>query len=141
MPKPIEGLSGVFKKVLQLGSIATLAIALVGATAGYLVAQTNGVISALIGALVCFAFMALTAVSVWFGSRLSLAGFFGLVLGGWLLKLVLFFVLLATLRKADFIDGPVFFFTLVAAILAELAVDSVVFLKARVPIEPTTEKS
>jgi hypothetical protein len=141
MSKPIEGLSGVFKKVLLLGSIATFAIALVGATAGYLVAQTNGVISALIGALVCFAFMALTAVSVWFGSRLSLAGFFGLVLGGWLLKLVLFFVLLASLRKAEFIDGPIFFFTLVAAILAELAVDSVVFLKARVPIEPTTEKS
>lgn len=141
MAKPIDGLNGVFQRVLQLGSSATGAIALIGALIGYLVAQTNGMVSALIGAAVCFVFMALTALSVWFGSRLSLAGFFGLVLGGWLLKLLIFFVLMALLRRADFIDGPVFFFTLVAAILAELAVSSVVFLNARVPIVPSSEKS
>lgn len=99
-------------------------------------AGTNGLVSALIGAVVCFAFSAFTAASVYFGSRLSLGGFFGLVMGGWLLKLVLFFVIIAILRKADFISGPVFFFTLVAAILAGLGIDSMVFLKARISIEP-----
>ncbi|MFM6980695.1 MAG: hypothetical protein ACKOWE_04760 [Micrococcales bacterium] len=136
MSKPIEGLKGLFGRVLKLGSIFTVVIALAGAAIGYAVAGTNGLISALIGALVCFAFSAFTALSVYFGSRLSLGGFFGLVMGGWLLKLVLFFILIATLRNAEFINGPVFFFTLVAAILTGLAIDSVVFLKARIPIEP-----
>lgn len=136
MAKPIEGISGVFGTVLKLGGLITAGIAVVGALIGYVAAGSNGLVSALIGAAVCFAFTALTAVSVWFGSKLSLGGFFGLVLGGWLLKLVLFFVLIASLKGASFINGPVFFFTLVAAILSELGIDSYVFLKSRVPIEP-----
>lgn len=136
MAKPIEGMSGVFGSVLKLGSLVTLAIASVGATVGWVFAQSSGLVSAIIGAAVCLAFTSLTAFSIWFGSRLNLGGFFGLVLGGWLLKLVLFFVLIASLKGASFINGPVFFFTLVAAILAQLAIDSMVFLKARIPIEP-----
>jgi hypothetical protein len=129
------GLEGVFKKVLFLGAIATAAIALLGGIFGYLAASTNGLASALIGAAVCFAFTSLTALSVWFGSRLSIGGFFGVVLGGWIFKLVLFFILIAVLRHASFISGPTFFFTLVASVLAGLAIDSVVFLKARIPID------
>lgn len=131
---PPFGLAGVFKRVLALGSISVGAIAVVASILGWLIAGENGLVSALIGAAVCLAFTSLTAISVWFGSRLSLGGFFGLVMGGWLLKLVVFFILIAVLRKAEFIDGPVFFFTLVASILAGLAIDSWVFLKARIPV-------
>lgn len=137
MAKPIEGLDGVFKRVLQQGLIATLAIALIGAAVGFVVDGTTGLVSALIGAAVCFGFTSLTALSVWFGSRLTFAGFFGLVMGGWLLKLLLFFVIIAMIRQANFVNGPIFFFTIVAAILAGLAIDSLVFLKARISIEPS----
>lgn len=130
---PAYGLAGVFKKVLSLGSAAVAAIATVASIIGWLVAGTNGLVSALIGAAVCLVFTSLTALSIWFGSKLNLGGFFGLVMGGWLLKLVLFFVLVALLRKAEFINGPVFFFTLVASVLTGLAIDSWVFLKARIP--------
>jgi hypothetical protein len=41
---------------------------------------------------------------------------------------------IAALKGAEFINGPVLFFTLVAAILGTLAVDSVLVLKARIPV-------
>jgi uncharacterized membrane protein YhhN len=58
------------------------------------------------------------------------------VLGGWLLKVIGFVLLMGALKNADFISGPVLFFTLVASVMGTLAVDSVLVLKARIPIEP-----
>jgi hypothetical protein len=63
-----------------------------------------------------------------------LGGFFGLVLGGWLVKIIGFAFVIAALTEATFINGPVLFFTLVAAIFGTLAVDTVVVLKARIPV-------
>jgi hypothetical protein len=57
----------------------------------------------------------------------------GVVLGGWIVKLVGFMVLVASLRTADFIVGPVLFGSLVVSILGSLALDAIVFTKARIP--------
>lgn len=124
----------LFQRVLTLGSLLTGAIAVVGGLAGFMVAGLAGLVSALIGAALTLVFMSLTALSVWFGSKLPLGGFFGMVLGGWLIKIVGFAFAIAALKGADFINGPVLFFTLVAAILGTLAVDSVAALKARIPV-------
>ncbi|MEY4262835.1 MAG: hypothetical protein RLY88_543 [Actinomycetota bacterium] len=129
-----KALNGVFRSVLIQGSILTAAIAVVGGGIGFAVAGQPGLFSALIGAGLALAFVTLTAVSVWLGGKLPLGGFFGLVLGGWLLKLVGFILVIGALKGADFINGPVLFFTLVASILATLAVDSLVYLKARIPV-------
>ncbi|MFM2030471.1 MAG: hypothetical protein RI927_91 [Actinomycetota bacterium] len=126
--------NSLFQRVLTLGSLLTGAIALIGGLAGFLVAGLAGLVSALIGAALTLVFMSLTALSVWFGSKLPLGGFFGMVLGGWLIKIVGFAFVIAALKGADFINGPVLFFTLVAAILGTLAVDSVAALKARIPV-------
>lgn len=130
------GASEVFSKVISFSALAVGAIAIVASALGWIFAGINGVYSALIGAGVCLGFSLLTALSVKFGGQLNLGGFFAVVMGGWILKLVLFFILIAFLRRAEFINGPVFFFSLVAAILASLAIDSMVFLKARIAIEP-----
>jgi hypothetical protein len=129
-----KALNGVFRSVLIQGSILTAAIAVVGGGIGFAVAGQPGLFSALIGAGLALAFVTLTAVSVWLGGKLPLGGFFGLVLGGWLLKLVGFILVIGALKGADFINGPVLFFTLVASILGTLAVDSLVYLKARIPV-------
>lgn len=50
------------------------------------------------------------------------------------MKLVVFLVLAATLKDAEFIDGPVFFFTVVAAIVSTLVIDTRIALSARIPI-------
>jgi hypothetical protein len=126
--------SNLFSRVLRLGSALIGAIALVGGLAGYLVAGTAGLTSALIGASLTLVFVTLTALSVWLGGKLPLGGFFGVVLGGWLIKIVGFALVIASLKGADFINGPVLFFTLVAAILGTLAVDSILVLKARIPV-------
>ena len=128
--------SNLFKRVVVLGAGLVGAIALVGGIAGYLVAAMPGLVSGLIGAGLAFVFVTLTALSVWVGGKLPLGGFFGVVLGGWLLKVIGFVLLMGALKNADFISGPVLFFTLVASVMGTLAVDSVLVLKARIPIEP-----
>jgi hypothetical protein len=69
-----------------------------------------------------------------FGSRLGLNGFYALVLGGWLLKVLLFALLLGALQGATFISGPMFFFAVVASVLGGLAIDSYVVLNAKIPV-------
>lgn len=124
----------VFSKALKLSLILVLAVAAVGSGLGLVFAGLPGVWSALIGSGIALVFSALTILSIWIGGRLPLAGFYGLVLGGWIFKFVLFAVAVALLQRADFISGPVLFFAIVAAVLGGLAIDSFLVLKARIPV-------
>lgn len=123
----------LFKKVLNRGAILILAVAIVGGIAGVLIAGIPGLISALIGAAMALVFVSLTAVSVWLGGKLSLGGFFGVVLGLWILKLVGFIVLVMLLKGATFVVGPILFVNIVASVIGSLILDAVVVLKSRIP--------
>ena len=127
-------LSALFGRVLRLTSLSTLAIAVAGGAAGWFISGADGVLSAAIGAAMSLVFSGLTVLTVWLGGRYSLGIFFGAVMGGWLLKLVLFLVLTVSLKNADFLTRPVFFFTVVAAILVSLVIDALVASKARIPV-------
>ena len=122
----------LFSSILKKGALLIGAVAAVGGLIGYLVASTNGLVSALIGAAMAFVFVSMTAASVWIGGKLSLGGFFGVVLGGWILKLLGFIVLVATLRSADFIVGPVLFGSVVTSIIGSLVLDAIVVTKTRI---------
>ena len=124
----------LFKKVLAQTALLTGLIASLGSLAGFFVEGQNGVISALIGSALAFVFGALTVISMLVGRKLSLAGFFGVVMGGWLVKLIGFALLARALQGAEFINGPVLFLTLVAAILGSLVIDSIAVLSARIPV-------
>jgi len=124
----------LFKKVLGQTALLTGLIASLGSMAGFFVEGMNGVVSALIGSGLAFVFGALTVVSMIIGRKLSLAGFFGVVMGGWLVKLIGFALLARSLQGAEFINGPVLFLTLVAAILGSLVIDSIAVLSARIPV-------
>lgn len=126
--------SEVFSAVLKQGLLLVLAIAVIGGGVGLVVAGVSGLLSGLIGAALALLFSAMTALSVKFGGTLSLGGFFGVVLGGWIFKMVLFIAIVAALRGANFIDGPVFFFTLVASILGTLVIDSLIVMKSRITV-------
>ena len=132
--KPSTSAEQLFKNVLGRTALLTGLIASLGSLAGFIVEGINGVVSALIGAGLAFAFGALTVVSMMVGRKLSLAGFFGVVMGGWLIKLIGFALLARSLQGAEFINGPVLFLTLVAAILGSLVIDSIAVLSARIPV-------
>ena len=133
MSKPTN-ISEVFSAVLKQGLYLVAAIAILGGGLGLVFAGVAGLVSGLIGASLALVFGSLTAVSVYFGGKLSLGGFIGVVLGGWIVKLIGFIVLIALLKGAAFIAGPVLFFTLVASILGTLVIDSLIVLKSRITV-------
>ncbi|MCM3500590.1 hypothetical protein M3667_01695 [Microbacterium sp. P26] len=128
----------VLRTALVWGGIVTLALLVVGGVVGFLVGGAGGLGSALSGVAVSAIFLAVTATSIlianrWFGDPLYVPIFFGIVLGGWLLKLVLFIVAIVVLRGQDWVDPVVFYVALVVSVIASLAVDVVVLLRMRIP--------
>lgn len=123
----------LFKKAIQLGGLLALLIAAIGSLVSIFTVGLPGVYASLAGAAISSAFSIMTIASVVVGARLPLNGFYALVLGGWLLKVVLFGVVLAVLQGAQNFSGPVFFFAIVAGVLGGLAIDSWLVLKSRIP--------
>ena len=123
----------VFAKALKLSALLVVSVAVICSIIGYLVVGVDGLWTALIGAAIALVFTSLTVLSVLFGARLPLGGFYGLVLGGWLLKIVLFALLMAALQRMDFIHGPTLFFAIVLSVLGSLSIDSWVVLRSRIP--------
>jgi hypothetical protein len=130
--------SAVLTKALLYGGVLTGVIAIVGSIIGFLVAGTNGVLSALVGAVMTAVFMGLTAVSVLVASRVSGArdsttAFFGIVLAVWFLKLVLFVIVALLLRGQPWLEAWVFFGVVIVAVIGSLIADAVALQRARVP--------
>ncbi|GAB2973451.1 hypothetical protein [Frigoribacterium salinisoli] len=121
----------VFVKILSYTGVLAVVIAVVGGGAGYLVAGTDGLWSALVGTGLAVLFAALTALSMLVAIRFRLAGFFGIVMGLWLLKLVLFIGLLVLVRDQPFVDDVVLFLSLVVSIVGTLAIDALVVVRGR----------
>ena len=130
--------ASVLGRALVYGAILTVGIAVIGSLVGYLVAGIPGLVSALIGAGLTALFMGFTALSIVLASRVtkgepSSTLFFGIVLGMWLLKFVVFIVILVLLRDQPWIDPLVMFFAILAAVIGSLVVDVVAYVGARVP--------
>jgi hypothetical protein len=128
----------VLRTTLLWSAGVTALLAVVGAVVGFAVAGTDGLWSALIGVLIAAVFLAITGISIlvanrWYGDALYVPLFFGIVLGGWILKLVVFVVALLVLRGQPWIDPVVFFVAVVASVLASLVVDAVVLMRMRIP--------
>ena len=138
----------VMRRVLAYGGLLALGVALVGGIVGFAVAGWTGVVSALVGCAIAIAFCSLTAVSVIVGFAVSRGellhpGFFGVLLGGMLLKFVVFFVLIMVLRDQTWLSGGVVFGTMLAAVLGSLVVDVLVIGRSKQPTvdEPAEEET
>jgi len=128
--------SAILGRAIAYGAILTVSIAVVGSVIGYLVAESSGLISALIGAGLTALFMALTAGSIVVASRATQGDpsstlFFAIVLGAWLMKFIVFIAILVILRSQPFLEPVVFFFSMLAAVLGSLIVDVLAFVRAR----------
>ena len=136
-PSPVSS-TPILRTVLVWSGTVTAILAVIGAVVGFLVAGTNGLWSALAGVLVAAVFLGISAASIlfanrWYGNELYVPVFFGIVMGGWILKFIVFIVILFVLRGQPWIQPTVFFLALVASVLASLAIDVVVMLRMRVP--------
>ncbi|KQS22500.1 hypothetical protein [Frigoribacterium sp. Leaf186] len=123
--------SSIFTQILKYTGLLALVIAVVGGGLGYLFAGTDGLWSALVGVGLAILFAAITAASMLVAIRFTLGAFFGIVMGAWLLKLVIFIVLLVLLRDQPFVDDVVLFLALVVSIIGTLAVDALVVVRGR----------
>ncbi len=128
----------ILRTALIYGAVLAVVIAGLGSLIGFLVAGTNGLVSALIGAALTALFMAFTAVSIMVAQRVtrdepSIALFFGVILGAWFLKFVVFIVIVVLLRGAPFLDPMVFFVAVLAAVIGSLVVDMLAYVRSRTP--------
>ena len=135
---PVISSTPILRTTLMWSAAVTGALAIVGAVVGLLVAGAPGLWSALAGVLLAAVFLAITGVSIlianrWYGDALYVPIFFGIVLGGWILKFVVFIVVLLVLRGQPWVDTTVFFVAVVAGIVASLVVDVVVLMRMRIP--------
>ena len=128
----------VLRTTLVWSAVVTAVLAIAGAIIGYVVAGTDGLFSALAGVVLAALFLGVTGASIlianrWFGDPLYVPIFFGIVLGGWLLKFVVFIVVLLVLRGQPWVDPTVFFVAIVAGVVASLVIDVIVLTRMRVP--------
>lgn len=124
----------VFITALIWGLWLAAAIAVVGGAIAFFAVGLSGLVSAAIGAGIAAAFSALTALAVLFGGRLPLGGFYAVVMGGWLLKMLVFLGVIALLNGVEGINRPTIFFSIVASVLGGLIIDAIVVTRSRIPV-------
>jgi hypothetical protein len=139
MTSAVQLAAKAIRTALLLGGLVTLGIAVVGGAIGYSLVGPMGIWSALVGSAIAFVFMGITAGSILIGQKASGGSiasglFFGIVLGSWLLKFVLFLVVAFAIRNSDSLDTVIAFSCVIAAVLGALASDVVAISRARVPI-------
>lgn len=128
----------VFIASLRWGGILALVLGLVGGTIGWFTDSSRGLVSALIGTGIAVVFLSITAISILIANRYSKSDlfvplFFGIVMGGWILKFVIFIVLALILRQQPWVNGLVLFLSIVAGVIGSLVVDAIVVMKSRLP--------
>jgi fructose-specific phosphotransferase system IIC component len=136
-PNPVSS-NPILRTTLVWSGGVTAVLAVLAAIIGYSVDGTRGLWSALAGVLIAAAFLAITGASIlianrWYGDPLYVPIFFGVVLGGWIIKFVLFLVAMLVLRDQPWINPTVFVLSVIASVVASLIVDVVVMLRMRVP--------
>ena len=120
------------------GIVGISLVAVVSSVAGALAAELEGVLGALLGTAVGFAFLALTPLSITWALRAGRGdvlrpGFFAVVLGVWLAKFVVFLALVFWLGDVAWADSTTLFLTIVAALLVGLIVEVTVVIRSRPP--------
>ncbi len=128
----------IYTRILRYGALLALAIAVIGCLVGGLTVGPTGVAGALVGTALALLFTGMTAASILLafkasGGNMISGAFFGIVLGGWLLKFIIFIVLVVLLKDAVWVDRYVLFFALVAGVVGSLVVDVVVVMRSRLP--------
>ncbi len=128
----------ILRTTLIWSAVVTAVLAIAGAVIGYLIAQTDGLWSVLSAVVLAAVFLALTGLSIlianrWYGDDLWVPIFFGIVMGGWVIKFLVFLIALFVLRGQPWLEPGLFLVALIVSIIASLTIDVIVMLRLRVP--------
>lgn len=120
------------------GIVGVSVVAVVASVAGALVAELDGMLAALLGTAVGFAFLALTPLSITWALKAGQGdvlrpGFFAVVLGVWLAKFIVFLALVFWLGDVAWAHQETLFLTIVGALLVGLIVEVTVVVRSRPP--------
>ncbi len=136
-PNPVSS-TPILRRTLVWSAVSALLLAVIAGGVGFAVAGTDGLLSGLLGVLLSVVFLGITAGSIlfanrWFGDPIYVQLFFAIVLGGWLLKLGIFVVVMIVLGGQPWIAPMVFFLSIVAGVVMSLVVDVIVLTRTRLP--------
>ncbi len=123
----------VWLSLIIRGAIAVVVIAAVALLVGWFAAGSRGLAGAGIGALLAAVFVLISAVIMYFGRNASLTVVGGLLGIGFAFKAFVFMIIVWRIRDADWLSGPVAFFTIVAAVIATSVLEVITVMKARIP--------
>lgn len=128
----------ILRRTLIWSSVSAAILAVVAGGIGLAVDRVDGLWSGLAGVLLAVVFLSITGGSIlfanrWFGDPIYVQLFFAIVLGGWLLKLGIFVVVMIMLSGAPWISPMVFFLSIIAGVLLSLVVDVIVVTRMRLP--------
>lgn len=141
-PSPVSS-TPILRRTLIWSAVATAVLAVVAGGIGFAVAQGEGLVSGLLGVLLAALFLAITGLSIlianrWYGEPLYVQLFFAIVLGGWLLKFGVFFLIVVLVSGQPWLHPTIFFVSLVAAVLMSLVIDALVLMRMRLPVVSDT---
>ena len=128
----------ILRATLIYGGVVALVLAVLAGGVGFALEGQRGLVSGLIGIVIAACFLAMTAGSILFanrfqGSEMYIPMFFGIVMGGWILKFVLFFVVALILRDQEWIAPTILFVSLIVGTLGTLVADVFVIARSRMP--------
>ncbi len=128
----------VLRRALVWGSIVAGTIALVGGIVSGLIVGSIGVWSALLGGGLALVLMGVTSITILVANRFAsnpnhIGIYFGIIMGGWLLKFIFFIVVVFSVRNQPWLEPITVAVCLIAGVLGSLVVDIVVFLRGRLP--------
>lgn len=129
----------ILLRALRWGLILTLLLVIVFGVIGWFVAAQPGMIGGGLGAAFSGLFFAMTVGSIAFANRFIespayIGLFFGIVMGAWLLKFIVFIVAALLLRDQAWLHPTMFFISVVVGVIVSLALDVVIVTKTRIPI-------
>ena len=128
----------ILRRALRYGGLVAVVVAVIAGGIGLFVAGVPGLLGGLGGAALAAVFLGLTAVSMLLAGRATKGDsgsptFFGIVVGVWALKFIVFIAVALLFRGQVAVDPYVFFFAVIAAVLGSLVSDIAAVARSRVP--------
>ncbi|MCL2454015.1 MAG: hypothetical protein FWD18_01745 [Micrococcales bacterium] len=127
---------GAFRQALRFMVILLVGLTVVGLPVGWFVAGWPGLVGALVGVALALVFSGTTVLSVLRTADAGPARMVTVVMGAWMVKVIIVFVVLLVIAQIDYFDDRarmVLGLVLIAGVVGSAVLDYVAVSRARIP--------